>query len=404
MSDFFHNGEITTLHLLKRDNIEYLEDKLRKYSEKNPIALVLPSIFDEIKGEALPRIIDELCTVDYLNEIVITLGRADHEQFLEAKKFFSKLPQKSSIIWNTGPQIEELYNLLEKSNITVGEDAKGRSVWMAIGYVLAHGSSFVISIHDCDILTYDRYLLARLCYPVVNPLLDYEYCKGFYARFSNKLHGRVVRLLVVPLVRSLKLILGNIDFLEFIDSFRYPLSGEFSFRVDLGRNIRIPYDWGLEVGLLGEIYRNCTKKRICQSELADRYDHKHQPLIKGDMAKGIGKMSIDIVKSILRTLTGSGVVILPDFDRTLKAAYLRTATDFVAKYAHDAEINGLEYDRHEEESIVDVFEECIIRGVQEFFDYPFESPFIPNWNRVFDAIPDFGERLIDAVDKDAKIS
>jgi len=403
MSDFFHNGEITTLHLLKNDNIEYLEDKLRKYTKQNPITLILPSIFDEIKGEALPRIIDDLCNVDYLNEIVVTLGWSNHEQFIEAKKFFSRLPQKLSIIWNTGPQIEELYNLLRESNIKVGEDGKGRSVWMAMGYVLARANSLIIGLHDCDILTYDRSLLARLCYPVVNPILNYEYCKGFYARFSNKLHGRVVRLLVVPLVRSLKQLLGNIDFLEFIDSFRYPLSGEFCFHVDLARNIRIPYDWGLEIGLLGEIYRNCTKKRICQSELTDRYDHKHQPLIKGDNTKGIGKMSIDIIKSVLRILTGSGVVILPDFDRSLKAVYLRTATDYVAKYAHDAEINGLEYDRHEEENMVDIFEECLIRGIQEFFDYPFESPYIPNWNRVFDAIPDFGERLIDAVNKDAKI-
>ena len=36
MSDFFHNGEITTLHILKEDNIEYLDDKLRKYAKKNP--------------------------------------------------------------------------------------------------------------------------------------------------------------------------------------------------------------------------------------------------------------------------------------------------------------------------------------------------------------------------------
>jgi glucosyl-3-phosphoglycerate synthase len=402
MSDFFHNGDITTLHLLKKDNIEYLESDLCKFSKQRPIALILPSIYDEIKGEALPKIINDLCEVDYLNEIIVTMGRTNYEQFMEAKRFFSKLPQRLSIIWNTGPRIEELYNLLRNSNIMAGGDEKGRSVWMAVGYVLARGTSSVIALHDCDIVTYDRGLLARLCYPVVNPILDYEYCKGFYARFSNKFHGRVTRLFVIPLVRSLKLFLGNIDYLEFINSFRYPLAGEFCFDADLGRIIRFPNDWGLEIGLLGEIYRNCNKKRICQSELADRYDHKHQPIGDVDVKKGLSKMSIDIIKTILKTLTGNGVIFLPDFDRTLKAAYLRTATDYVAKYAHDAEINGLEYDRHEEENMVDIFVKCVIKGVEEFFEYPLELPYIPNWNRVFDAIPDFGERLISVVDEDAK--
>ena len=337
-----------------------------------------------------------------MNEIVVTMGRTNHEQFKDAKKFFSKLPHKLNIIWNTGPNVEGLYNSLKESNITVGKDEKGRSVWMAIGYVLACGNSSVVALHDCDILTYDRRLLARLCYPVVNPILDYEYCKGFYARFSNKLHGRVARLFVIPLVRALKLLLGNIDYLDYIDSFRYPLSGEFCFNVDLGRIIRIPNDWGIEIGLLGEIYRNCNKKRICQCELAERYDHKHQPLLGGDLTKNLGKMSIDIMKCILRTLTASGVVFLPDFDRTLKSAYLRTAIDYISKYAHDAEINGLEYDRHEEENMVDIFVKCVIKGIEEFFEYPLELPYIPNWNRVFDAIPDFGERLINAVDEDAK--
>ncbi len=402
MSDFYHNGEIATLHLLKKDNLEQLEKDLRIFAKKKPIALILPSIYEELRGKALPRIMDFLKDVDYIDEIVVTMGRTDYEEFKEAREFFSKLPHRLNIVWNTGPRLEKLYNLLRKSNIEVGDDGKGRSVWMAIGYILSCGNASVIAVHDCDILTYDRSLLARLCYPVVNPILDYEYCKGFYARFSDRLYGRAVRLFVIPLVRSLRLLFSNIDFLEFIDSFRYPLSGEFSFNADLGRNVRIPYDWGLEVGLLGEIYRNCAKKRICQSELADRYDHKHQPLIEGDITKGIGKMSIDITKSILRTLTGSGVVILPDFDRTLKSAYLRTALDFVAKYAHDAEINGLEYDIHEEENMVDTFVECLIQGVQEFFDFPLDSPFIPNWNRVFTAIPDFGTRLIKAVDEDAK--
>ena len=69
--------------------------------------------------------------------------------------------------------------------------------------------SDVIALHDCDIVNYSREMLARLCYPVANPNLDYVFCKGFYSRVTNKMHGRVTRLLVTPLVRSIQQLIGQ---------------------------------------------------------------------------------------------------------------------------------------------------------------------------------------------------
>jgi len=37
-------------------------------------------------------------------------------------------------------------------------------------------------------------MLARLVYPVVHPAIDFEFSKGYYARVSEKLYGRVTRL------------------------------------------------------------------------------------------------------------------------------------------------------------------------------------------------------------------
>ena len=71
---------------------------------------------------------------------------------------------------------------------------------------------------------------------------------------------------------------GFHNFLEYLDSFRYILAGEFSMRADLARINRIPGDWGLEMGVLAEVYRNCSLRRICQVEITDFYEHKHQPL------------------------------------------------------------------------------------------------------------------------------
>ena len=165
----------------------------------------MPSLFSEIEGPALKNIIDILSQVKYLNHITIGLDKADNKQFRKAKDFFAKLKQPHSVIWNDGPRMKALHNELTKKGLAPGEPGKGRNVWYCMGYVLARDEARSIALHDCDILTYDRELLARLVYPVANPLFNYEFCKGYYPRVgNNKLNGRVTRLLVTPLLKSLK--------------------------------------------------------------------------------------------------------------------------------------------------------------------------------------------------------
>src|SRR5205814_9019519 len=82
----------------------------------------------------------------------------------------------------------------------------------------------VFAFHDADILTYDRDFLLRLLYPVVH--LRYQFAKGFYVRYSDRLNGRVARLFYFPFVKALRDILGKLDFLEYMGDFRYPLSGD----------------------------------------------------------------------------------------------------------------------------------------------------------------------------------
>ena len=68
----------------------------------------------------------------------------------------------------------------------------------------------VIALHDCDIRDYDRVLLARLCFPIANPNLSYEFAKGYYSRVTDRLYGRVTRLFMTPLLRAMKSVLGPI--------------------------------------------------------------------------------------------------------------------------------------------------------------------------------------------------
>jgi glucosyl-3-phosphoglycerate synthase len=400
VADFYQTGLLATFHRLGKPNLEGLERELNIYSRQRPIALVLPSLYSELDGQALPKIVEELRPVRYLRQIVVSLSQADPQQFRAARKFFDRLPQNPVLVWNTGPRIQALYQKLESGGMRIGADGKGRSCWLAYGYILACGESQVIALHDCDILSYSRELLARLCYPVSNPNIDYEFSKGFYARVADRMYGRVTRLLVTPLLRSLQRIVGPHDFLCYLDSFRYPLAGEFCMQVGIARANRIPGDWGLEIGMLAEVYRNTSVKRICQVDLVDTYEHKHQELSADDPERGLLKMGIDICKILFRTLAARGVELTEGRLKTLRAAYIHIAEDTINRYQGDAWINGLPFDRHAEETAVDAFSRGLRIASDLFYKDPLGAPLIPNWNRVVSALPNFLQELKSAVEED----
>jgi len=403
MADFHQNGIITTLHNLDHRSLQEIEAELVKFGKQRPMALILPSLYSELQTEALPNIVKELQKVPYLSQIVIGLDRADESQYRHALEFFSDLPQKHCVLWNDGPRLRAIDADLQKLGLAPKEPGKGRNVWYCMGYVLASGSAESIALHDCDILTYQREMLARLIYPVANPLFNYEFCKGYYARVANhQINGRVSRLLVTPLIRALKQLLGDSQYLCFLDSFRYILAGEFSFRRDVLTDIRIPSDWGLEIGVLSEMHRNYANNRLCQVDIADTYDHKHQDLSMEDQAAGLSRMSIDIAKALFRKLATQGVVFSKETFRSLKATYFRIALDFVETYRNDAIMNGLKFDIHEEEMAVEMFARNIMDAGRTFLDRPMETPFIPSWNRIVSAVPDIFERLAEAVEQDHK--
>jgi glucosyl-3-phosphoglycerate synthase len=400
MSDFFQNGEIATFHRLGKRDFREIEIELEESAKIRPISLILPFIPLEMQGQGLPEIIEGLKAVKYLKNIVVAMGRTDPDDFKKAKEYFSVLPQKPHLVWCTGPRIQKIYSILSENGIELGQDGKGRSVWTAYGYILARNDSQLIVLHDCDVVTYNRDLLARLCYPVANPNIAFEFCKGYYSRVTDRMHGRVTRLFVTPLIRAIKIGLGPNQFLDYLDSFRYILAGEFSMSTELTRRIRIPGDWGLEVGVLAEVHRNCSIKNICQVDLTDQYEHKHQPLSLEDPNKGLLKMGTDIAKCIFRTLASMGITLSNEFFVTLKSSYLRNAQDLIAIYEYNSMINGLVYDRHQESCTAEAFVRCIVSAGQQFLETPMEVPYISNWKRVVKAVPDIFELLVESVAAD----
>ena len=400
--DFFQNGTITTLHKLCRRPIDEMEAELKQFSAERPMALILPSLYSELEGAALPKIVEELKKASYISDIIVGLDQADEKQFTHAKEFFSGLPQNVHILWNDGPWLREIDAQLRSQNLAPTQAGKGRNVWYCMGYALALDHIEAIALHDCDILTYDRSLPARLLYPVANPAFSFDFCKGYYSRINgDKLSGRATRLLVTPLLRALKKVVGQIDYLDFMDSFRYPLSGEFSLSRDFVKILRIPSDWGLEVGVLSEVYRTLSRNSVCQVDIADQYDHKHQELSEDDASKGLSRMSVEIAKSLYRKLATEGITLSSEDFRSIKAAYYRIALDSTEQYFYDAKINGLEYDRHTEEGSIELFAQSVMSAGEIFLSNPMESPFIPNWNRVHDAFPNICQQLLQAVAADA---
>jgi glucosyl-3-phosphoglycerate synthase len=401
MADFYQTGVITTFHRLGKTDVGRMAQDLVEFNKHRPIALVLPITPTELSSPAIQGIMKNLREIPYLNEVVITFGAAkERSDFLKAKEFFSQLPQRHRIIWASGPSCSTLYDLLEKHDLSAGRDGKGRSAWIAYGYILSREDSKVIALHDCDIVNHSPEIVARLCYPVASPSIDYAFCKGYYARVTDRMHGRVTRLFVTPLIRSLEKLFGYLPLLVYLDSFRYPLAGEFSMLTDFAGINRIPNDWGLEVETLAEVYRNYSLRRVCQAELCETYEHKHQPLSAEDPKTGLMKMAIDIAKSIFRNLAVEGIILSQSALSTLLINYQRTAKDAIKRYRDDAAINGLIFDSHQESIIVEAFSRALQMAGKAFLDDPLYSPLIPNWNRVISAIPDFLDQLNDLIEKE----
>jgi glucosyl-3-phosphoglycerate synthase len=401
MSDFFQNGIITTLHNLCDRPVAEMERELSDFANNRPMALILPCLYSELAQPALANIIAELAEAPYLSGVIIGLDRADESQYRHALDYFSALPQKHHVLWNDGPRMQRVNARLAEAGLAPTERGKGCNVWYCLGYVQALGQAKAVALHDCDITTYDRSLLARLIYPVANPEFSYKFCKGYYARTSaDKLNGRVSRLLVSPLLRTMRKLTGELPYLDYMDSFRYPLAGEFAMQADVLPDLRIPSDWGLEIGLLSEMYRNYATNRICQVEIADNYDHKHQDLSAEDATGGLSRMSLDISKALFKKLATFGVVFDSGTVRTAKACYYRIALDLVESYANDAAMNGLTLDRHAEEQAIELFAANILRAGEAYLEGGDETPFIPSWQRVTSVYPDVYRDLLDAVEAD----
>jgi glucosyl-3-phosphoglycerate synthase len=234
-------------------------------------------------------------------------------------------------------------------------------------------------------------LPTKLLYPIIEPKLDFFFSKGYYARISlenRKLYGRINRIFIGPLLEVLQEKLRYSRFLTYLQSFSYLLAGEVAIYSDLATHIRIPNDWGLELGLLAELYRNASYRRICEVDLGI-YDHKHKEV----SADALLKTAEDSFVTLLRTLTEmENIEVSESFLVSLQVAYRRLAQDKIRQYHADAICNNLDFNRHEEEVDVDLLCNVILSGGRKYLGNPMKTQ-LPDWLRAISAMPDIRERL-----------
>jgi glucosyl-3-phosphoglycerate synthase len=397
MSDFHQFGPVTALPRLAERPIESLEAQIQSLTPKFPVSLVIPMVPAEMDRPALARILDELCQVRYLDSVVVSLNKANLDDYSRALLYFGRYPGKKVILWSESDAVQRYLSRMQEAGLEGGSPGKGRACWLAMGYLLAEEKADYIAFIDADVVNFRREMLARLILPALDPIVDFDFVKAYYARFTDRLHGRVTRLFVAPLLAAFTRLIGSDPYIRYLSSFRYPLSGEFAVQRDLASRLRLPSDWGLEIVTLFEALRHRAPVRLCQVEIANRYEHKHQDLSPDDPSRGLNRMACDVGTHLLRTLAAAGVVLSEGLFKSLVAAYQREAEDAVTDSYAVAMINGLAYDRHQEEIEVKTFGGALRDSIREFLADPSGPPLVPNWARVWAGVKDAGPLLMEAV-------
>lgn len=400
MADFYQHGTIATLHRLGNPDYLRLEEELNTLAPASPLALVLPCHARDLKSPALGAIIEELRDARFLGYVTVGLDGADPSDFDLARRIFSILPQHLTILWNEGPRITALRADLEEAGLEPGPMGKGRNMRLCIGHILANTPACAVAIHDCDILNYRRELLVRLCFPVLHPEMAFQVSKGFSARFSTQLNGRVMRLLITPLLQAMQHIKGFAQTLGPLQFFRYPISGEVCLHRSVAESVRFPSDWGVETGMMADIFRVAPVHKICQVDIAESYDHKHQSLSEGNPETGLNKMACDVALCLLRTAAAAIATPGENPFSALVEKYLNSARGLLPFYAADARINTLYFNEELENHTIDLFAGSVSRAVQIHLADPCKLAGAPSWWDIESRLPGFGIALAKAANLD----
>jgi len=197
-----------------------------------------------------------------------------------------------------------------KLSIPSTQAGKGSALWLLV-YL------------DSDIRNLEGWHVASLLLPILctfdHDQNAVELVKAYYARLAvnidtpekgfYKLGGRVTRLFVIPFIK----VLAKHSVLDGLEKFRYPLAGEFAVKRRFIESLRFPVDYGIESGILIEIWKKKMLNKVLEADL-----HLYQHFPRNDRL--IGDMVAQIIDLLVRELDG-----LIELEESIADEYSREA-------------------------------------------------------------------------------
>jgi len=232
------------------------------------------------------------------------------------KELMQKVPLLDEIILIDSDSADRTREIAQKEGVPVfihqqllpdlgARRGKGEALWKSL---LVTKGDLIVWI-DTDIVN----IHPRFVYGIIGPLLinpQVQLVKGFYRRplrVGQKMQagggGRVTELTARPLLSL---------FYPALSGVVQPLSGEYAGRRSALEQATFYSGYGVETGLLIDIYEKFGLQSIAQVDLLERIHHNQH-------LEALSKMSFAIIQTVMRKLEKRfGRAVLEDVNRSMK--------------------------------------------------------------------------------------
>ncbi len=266
-----------TFHYLRFDVRQLVKIKNKKNLK---ISLCLPTLNESQTIEYILRTTKKELYQEGLLDEVIVIDSGSTDSTLD-------------IVKSIGFKIIRHKDILKKYGTNQG---KGEALWKSL-HVL---NGDIIAWCDSDIKNFH----SKIIYGILGPLIMYDeilLVKAFYRRplkidgsYMKSEGGRVTEILVRPIL--------NLFYPE-LSRILQPLAGEYAARREILEQIPFFTGYGVETGMLIDIYEKFGLDKIGQVNVIRRI-HKNQPL------SALSKMAFGILQAVLEKLQHYNKIII----------------------------------------------------------------------------------------------
>ena len=273
------------------DEFKQLDELVELKRKQNlTISLALPALNEEeTVGKVISMMKKELMEIAPLLDEIVLIDSNSTDRTREIAK-------------EEGISVYIHQLLLERLGARSG---KGEALWKSLlvtsGDIIVWVDTDIVNIHP------------RFVYGIIGPLLlnpQVQLVKGFYRRplkVGDKMQagggGRVTELTARPLL--------NLFYPE-LSGVVQPLAGEYAGRREALECVPFFSGYGVETGLLIDIYERYGLNAIAQVDLLERIHHNQH-------LEALSKMSFAIIQTVFRKLESRfGSAVLEDVNRSMK--------------------------------------------------------------------------------------